>query len=170
MFFWGTTCPAFLLYTNLIFLCSHYGGSMKKHYLVHLIAVFLLITANEIYSQNTLYLVDTLTGPSTKNKLISARGIGDFNGDGYADFIVCYTNYTDLFFGNPDFTIKPIYRFNTGSAYGIGDVNGDDYADLLILRTDTLYNPAYPYAEIFFGGKELDTIPRFKYYHHTIGI
>ncbi|MHB1688632.1 MAG: VCBS repeat-containing protein [Ignavibacteriaceae bacterium] len=133
---------------------------------------FLLFLTTNIYPQYSLYLVDTLTGTATNNKLWKAQGIGDFNGDGYADFIVCYDQYVDLYFGNAQFKPQLAHRFYLpptsmyfhGAAYGIGDVNGDGYADLMIISGDTSYYPIYPYGEIIFGGKELDTIPKFKYY------
>ncbi len=142
------------------------------YHIVNFIYLALLITPINTFSQNNLFLVDTLNGTSSDNALLNAKGIGDFNEDGYADFIVCYKKSVDLFFGNPQFNLKPVHRFNLpastqyfqGTAYGIGDVNGDGYDDLMIISGDTLYYPIYPYGEIVFGGKELDTIPRFKYY------
>ena len=62
--------------------------------------------SNAIYSQNSLFLVDTLTGVSSTNRLWKAKGIGDFNGDGYADFVVSYKKYAQLYLGNPDFVNK----------------------------------------------------------------
>lgn len=57
---------------------------MKKLYLF----IFLIIAIKTIYPQNSLYLVDTLTGTSVNNKFWKAEGIGDFNGDGYNDFAI----------------------------------------------------------------------------------
>lgn len=136
-----------------------------KNVMIMFFAFFLLlITSKSAFPQNSLYLVDTLTGTAANNKLWKAEGIGDFNGDGYADFIVCYSNYIDLYFGNPGFTLKPAHRFYVSMAYGIGDVNGDGYADLMLISADTVMGKAVPYGEIILGGKELDTIPKFKYY------
>jgi len=139
--------------------------------IIYFIFFFLILMAETCLSQSSLYLVDTLTG-TPDNKLLKAIGIGDMNGDGYADFVVCYQKYIDLYFGNPQFNLKPVHRFYLpkssnyfqGSAYAIGDVNGDGYADLMIINGDTSYNPIYPYCEIIIGGEELDTIPKFIYY------
>ncbi len=145
---------------------------MKNFTFVFINIFLLLITSKSVYSQNSLYLVDTLTGTSPNNKLLKAEGIGDFNGDGYADFIVCYSQYVDLYFGNAQFKPQMAHRFYLpyqasqfeGSAYAIGDVNGDGYSDLMIITGDTTYSPIYPYCEIILGGKELDTIPKFTYF------
>jgi hypothetical protein len=134
----------------------------KIYYLLN----FLFFLSVTVRSQNNLYLVDTLTG-TTDNKLWKAVGIGDMNGDGYADFVVCYKNYIDLYFGNPQFSLKPAHRFNlsaSSSAYAIGDVNGDGYADLMIVTVDTSNSQSLPYCEIILGGKELDTIPKWSYH------
>ncbi|MDP3148259.1 MAG: FG-GAP-like repeat-containing protein [Ignavibacteria bacterium] len=133
---------------------------MKTYTFFSLIFFLLFFCTNETYSQDSLYLVDTLTGTATNNKLWKAQGIDDFNGDGYTDFIVCYNNYTDLCLGNPNFTIKHAHRFNTGFAYGIGDVNGDGYKDLMLISSDSLG----PYGEVIVGGKEIDIIPKFRFY------
>ena len=77
-----------------------------------------------IYSQNSLYLVDTLTGTSD-NKLVKAIGFGDMNGDSYADFVVVYRKYIDLYYGNRQFNLKPAHRFylpNNPSNYFNGNV------------------------------------------------
>jgi len=131
-----------------------------------------LLFISASFAQNSLYLVDTLTGTATNNKLWKTQGIGDFNGDSLADFIVCYDQYVDLYFGNTQFKPQLAHRFSLppkdnyfkGFAYGIGDVNGDGYTDLMIITGDTSYYPIYSYGEIILGGKELDTIPKFKYY------
>ncbi|MCK9426423.1 MAG: FG-GAP-like repeat-containing protein [Ignavibacteriaceae bacterium] len=145
---------------------------MKIHTSFYLIFFLLFFCTVETYTQDSLYLVDTLTGTATNNKLWKAQGIGDFNGDSLADFIICYDKYVDLYFGNNQFKPQLAHRFSLppkdnyfkGSAYGIGDVNGDGYTDLMIITGDTSYYPIYSYGEIILGGKELDTIPKFKYY------
>ena len=76
-----------------------------------LLLLILLSLTRYLVAQNSLYLVDTLTGTSTNNKLWKAEGIGDFNGDGYADFIVCYYQYIDLYFGNAGFKPQLAHRF-----------------------------------------------------------
>ena len=145
-----------------------------------LLLLILLSLTRYLVAQNSLYLVDTLTGTATNNKLWKAEGIGDFNGDGYADFVVCYSQYIDLYFGNAQFKpqiahrfympplgpppYRGLYNYYPGFAYKIGDVNGDGYSDLMIITGDTSYARVYPYAEIIMGGSKLDTIPKFKYY------
>ncbi|MDR3627990.1 MAG: FG-GAP-like repeat-containing protein [Ignavibacteriaceae bacterium] len=126
--------------------------------------LFLLLLPVVIKAQSSLYLVDTLTGTSTSDRIFDAKGIGDINGDGYADFIVSYQRYIDLYYGNPQFKLQPAHRFYCSGAYGIGDVNGDGYADLMLIINDSSYDPVWPYFEIILGGKELDTIPKFTYY------
>jgi|GEM_PF-1225206 hypothetical protein len=154
----------------IIYFCANeYINNTKLFYLIFFL---LLLAPFPVHSQNSLYLVDTLTGTATNNKLMKAIGIGDMNGDGYADFVICYQQYIDLYYGNPQFKLKLAHRFYIppqspyfgGGAYAIGDVNGDGYADLMIISGDTTYIPTHPYWEIILGGKELDTIPKFTYW------
>jgi hypothetical protein len=63
----------------------HTKGLAKYIKFIQAISLILLIPAS-IFSQNSLYLVDTLTG-TPDNRLQKAIGIGDMNGDGYADFV-----------------------------------------------------------------------------------
>jgi len=39
-------------------------------------------------AQDSLYLVGTITGESTEQRIGGGKGIGDVNGDGYDDFII----------------------------------------------------------------------------------
>ncbi len=114
-------------------------------------------------AQDGLYLVGTTTGMSEQEKINSAKGAGDVNGDGFADFIITFSNHTNLYYGSTGFDTIPDYTFQSAFVYPIGDINNDGYCDLLAGESDTSFHSAIPVFRVYCGGKELDTIPKLNY-------
>ncbi|MDP3025289.1 MAG: FG-GAP-like repeat-containing protein [candidate division Zixibacteria bacterium] len=91
---------------------------------------------------------------------------GDINGDGYDD-IAGWSEYNKVFvyLGGAKISTQPVYLLQGSPNYfgidglAIGDINGDDYGDLAVSTSER-----YPVdtTYIYFGGIELDTIPRVK--------
>lgn len=135
----------------------------------------ILFSSIIITAQEGLHLVGTITGTSEQNKVSSARGIGDFNGDGYTDFIVEFLNdttigsltysnpNTNVYIGTSNFDTIPYYIFRNSVAYTIGDVNNDGYNDLMVYKLDYSYYPPMTTFYIYKGGQTIDTIPIFQY-------
>ncbi len=137
-----------------------------KTLLIVLLALSLAIAA---YAQNTLDLIWTGYGEAGGNYYGSGVAGGDFNNDGYSDVLIGAGGWNDdqgkdyLYFGSPDFFTEPSMLFFGDSLHdafdddvsNVQDVSGDGVEDLLI--------PAYycwtgGWAEIFYGGSDLDTI------------
>ena len=53
-----------------------------------LLALFIVLISAQLKAQDSLYLVGTITGQSTEQKIYNVKGVGDVNGDGYDDFMV----------------------------------------------------------------------------------
>jgi hypothetical protein len=117
----------------------------------------------------------SLTSPWTMNGEYAGdrfgyacAGIGDFNGDGYADVVVGapdssfepgnHAGDADLFLGSPTgMSARQFLKFgyahaNFGSAVaGAGDVNGDGYSDVVIGAPGESGLAVLPYATVLFG-------------------
>jgi hypothetical protein len=105
----------------------------------------------------------------------SEVGAGDFNGDGYSDFIIGVPNYDrqrgkvyiylggDTIPDNPYMTIQgdSAFAYFAGSVAGVGDVNNDGYDDFVVGGPlgdpDGIVNAGY--FKFYYGGSEIDTIP-----------
>jgi len=144
---------------------------VKKKYL----CLFLLITSG--FSQDSLYLIGTFTGKSTEEKITTFSGIGDVNGDGYDDFMICYSqNYANLYLGDNIFDTIPDIKFIcNNSDVGVivlekaTDVNADGYDDILIKSIDFSLTGFFKgIVHLYLGGSVIDTIADFEYYEGWI--
>lgn len=150
---------------------------MKSKYISFLIVlVEVSLFSMPIHAQDGMHLFGTITGTDENNKIYNAKGIGDFNGDGFDDFIASFVGkdtmiysksyaipHSNLYFGSSDFDTIPEYTFTSSYAYPIGDVNNDGYDDLMINYKNFSHNPPYSTFKIYKGGKEIDTVPIFTY-------
>ncbi len=103
---------------------------------------------------------------------IHVRWMGDLNNDGMADFKRSWdqndTLHIKLYYGNTDadtFHTQELYNhyFESGELLlftsPFGDFNNDSFDDILILRGPDPENRYGFWAELWYGGAELDTIP-----------
>jgi hypothetical protein len=157
---------------------------MKPKFYINkiLISGLLLYTFFHIsYAQDSLYLIGTITGESTEQRILSAIGIGDVNGDGFDDFLIPMRTGNTIsdqgvvkhYFGsaNLDLNADIIFHYpgsdslnDFGSGYGIGDVNGDGYDDFVL--TGVFGDWVFPKGKVFlyYGGGTIDTIPEYEFY------
>lgn len=133
------------------------------------ISDLLLGTFGKIYVYYGSVSFDTIPDDSIVN---SAQGFGtnfacgDINKDGYDDIAV-YGSYTKIFvyLGGDTISNQPAYILQGPPNYfgtdglAIGDVNEDGYKDLAV-STSEHYPDDSTY--IYFGGIQLDTLPRLK--------
>ncbi len=141
------------------------GGYFKFLYFC---SIQFLLT-NVAISQDSLYLIGTITGHSTTENIINVKGVGDVNGDGYDDFMVSVGyNSIKLYLGSPNINLTTSITFHypgketpngLGNMAGIGDVNGDGYNDFLL--GGSYDNGAGGKGKVFLylGGTKIDTIP-----------
>lgn len=132
-----------------------------------LFAIIFHFISSALFSQDSLYYVTSLHGPSNADQLYKTYGVGDMNGDGLSDFVITYMQHSDLYFGSKNMKeLKPAHVFRCWRSAPIGDVNGDGITDIMTVEKDTA-NLNYPYTsdlfKIYFGGKELDTVPKFTF-------
>lgn len=136
-------------------------------------AIFIsFLATSKIYTQDSLYLVGTITGESYEKRINDVKGIGDVNRDGYDDFIVThyFDKYAELYFGSSTLDLTPDIIFHYpnsddsvryfGISGRIGDVNNDGYDDFTISGAYLFLNQ-YPKGKVFlyYGGETIDTIP-----------
>jgi len=100
---------------------------------------------------------------------ISVASAGDFNDDGYADFIVgARGGKAFIYYGGPSLDATPDLTLTgetTGSWFGnsvapAGDVNGDGFDDVIVGAP--MYGPSVSQvgrAYVFFGGTSPDAVP-----------
>ena len=136
-----------------------------------LISVITMLV-NPLFSQDSLYLVATITGEQTGDQFGDVAGLGDVNGDSYDDFIVGApaAEYAKIFFGGVPFDTIADLRFDgndtlvmTSKVAGAGDVNNDGYDDVLL--GGFYNNGGFPKSIVFlyYGGANMDTIPDFQF-------
>jgi hypothetical protein len=143
----------------------------KYHFQIFIIISLLHSLKIDTKAQDSLYLVGTITGESTNNRITDVRGIGDVNGDGYGDFIIATRTESKygivkLYFGSENLDLTPDIIFHypgkdeyhdLGTGYGIGDVNGDGYDDFVIAGCFSFYCKGKVF--LFYGAETIDTIP-----------
>jgi hypothetical protein len=128
------------------------------------LAIALLITFSVSFAQSELKLLTSIHGENNGEYFSSVDAIGDVNGDTYDDFIVGDDGkYVKLYLGASPFDTLNCMKFLQGvrkrvyaSSAGKGDLNGDGYNDFIL---NTLYDVNDYRIEIYYGGKELDTLP-----------
>ena len=138
------------------------------------------------FSQDSLYLIGTITGISNAQRITDVKGIGDVNGDGYDDFIVSErtgkTN-TDmgivkLHFGSANVDLIPDVIFHYPGkdslndlldGCGIGDINNDGYNDFALNGSFGDWG-RFPKGKsfIYLGGAMIDTVPIAGFYEPWI--
>ncbi len=79
-----------------------------------------------ISSQDSLYLIDTMTGEQTGDMFSVVAGVGDLNNDGFGD-ITSVSNHINIFFGNTllDSITDISTSFWATPVCGLGDINND---------------------------------------------
>jgi hypothetical protein len=139
----------------------------------------------ETKAQDSLYLVDTITGESYQKRITNVDKVGDVNGDGYDDFMVSSRTgnirrdqgIVQLYLGSATFDLTPDVTFhypccdslnNIGNASEIGDVNGDGYDDFAISGSFGDFGFAKGKVFLYYGGETIDTIPVAEFYEPWI--
>lgn len=96
---------------------------------------------------------------------------GDFNGDGFDDFLICANSTTNdrtfLYYGGSVLSSVPDIEFKTDLSYYefnskislLNDINGDGFDDLAI--GSPAYNDNAGRAYVFLGGADPDSLPDF---------
>ncbi len=131
---------------------------MSKMFLLCLIGIVL---SPLCLCQDSLYLVATMTGEKKGDLFGYVKGVGDVNGDGYADFMVGSpeTKYCKLYLGGPKFDTAAAARFAFSNFECIGDINGDGFDDILLSKgtLDDMFAYSQIEAYVLYGGKQIDT-------------
>ena len=114
--------------------------------------LFLLVTTN--LEGFTMERIWSAWGDTTGRQFgIGAGGVGDVNGDGYGDFVICSLTRSPLLYygGNPPDIIPDMILLAPGRGVkGGGDLNGDGYLDF-VTGMCSLY--------VYFGGPGFDAEP-----------
>jgi hypothetical protein len=134
-----------------------------KHRLT-ILTTTLLFSFSISFAQGELKLLTSVHGEKNGEYFSSVDAIGDVNGDGYDDFIVGDGGkYVKLYLGASPFDTLNYIKFLQGirkrvyaSGASKGDLNGDGYNDFIL---NTLYDVNDYRVDIYYGGKEIDTIP-----------
>ncbi len=104
--------------------------------------VALFYCGGNVFAQQNLHLIATMTGEQAGDSFSVVASAGDVNGDGFDDVLVGAPggNYAKLYFGGAPFDTLADLKF-TGEQLqslfgnhiaGVGDVNKDGYDDILI--------------------------------------
>jgi hypothetical protein len=144
---------------------------------ISLLYPFFLVTK----AQDSLYLVGTITGESTEQRIGGGKSIGDVNGDEYDDFIISMRTgniirdqgIVKLYLGSANFDLNANIIFHYpgsdslndfGGGSGVGDVNDDGYDDFVLVGAFGDFG--FPKSKVFlyYGGETIDTIPVNEFY------
>ncbi len=100
-----------------------------------LLILLLTVVITQVHSQDSLYLMATITGERVGDQAGEVEWAGDVNGDGFDDVLVnsSKANYAKLYFGGAPFDTVADLEFATTFACGAGDVNGDGFSDIAFL-------------------------------------
>jgi len=150
--------------------------------LFELIFVAILVFPKLCFSQDSLYLISTITGISNVQRITDVKGIGDVNGDGYGDFIISERTgktvrdmgIVKLYFGSANVDLIPDVIFHYPGkdslndfcgGCSIGDINNDGYNDFAINGIFGDWG-RFPKGKsfIYLGGAMIDTVPIAEFY------
>ena len=142
-----------------------------------ILLLFLIITQNYLFAQDSLYLVGTVQGEFSGKQIMNVHRTGDINGDGFDDFIISFpeANYCNIYLGSNNFDLVPDivlnnpnnihdFGFSLGDA---GDVNNDGYDDFIVQGK---YNPQFYVGKVFLylGGENFNNEPFNSFNDHFI--
>lgn len=154
------------------------------------------LDSNNIYSYCHIYTGNdtgwfeyrkSIAGEESYDGFGAFSGSGDFNGDGYSDFIICAPNFdrqrgkvyiylgSDTIPDQPYLTIQgdSSLAYFAGSVAGVGDVNNDGYDDFVVGGPLANLGGNYyseGYFRLYFGGTKPDTIPDIEMYGDQEGM
>jgi hypothetical protein len=146
---------------------NHVKGVIKMKYpgiFLHR-ALFIILSISNAFSQDSIYVVATITGEKPGDELELVVKVGDVNGDGFDDVFVCsgYGHYTKLYFGGALFDTTADLKFGAENIAGAGDVNSDGFDDILVKTyvDGTIFSKGR--ILLYLGGSPVDTIPDFEF-------
>jgi len=135
-----------------------------------------LAIAAGAHAQNPLTLVGQYDGEAGEDYFGGTLTCGDFNADGYDDFLIGawgwndYTGKTYLYLGGPAFPTAPALTIQGQQSYeryalagNMGDINGDGIDDMALAANAWDFMDPVPF-DLLFGGEVLDTLPDWTFH------
>ncbi|RJP78887.1 MAG: hypothetical protein C4524_05940 [Candidatus Zixiibacteriota bacterium] len=148
-----------------------------------ILSLLALAFASGAYAQNPLTLVGQYDGEAAEDYFGGTLTCGDFNADGYDDFIIGAWGWNNItgkvyfYAGGAQFPQTPLWTIsghqeNEGYAVcaNIGDVSGDGIEDFAVAANTYELLIETSRLDLYFGGIPLDTLPDFTIYsayHNT---